>query len=369
MDNLSKNDIERLKLFLSAVITMDRNNLIEIRAFKNGKPLKRSFCINDNQVIEFINCLEDIVDIFYSIASRKDSTSGQKSNCQTLNCLFLDIDCGNIGHKNASLFPDTETALNFIENLFFPKPSIIVNSGHGLHLYWLLKNEVYLNPQNINKLEGLMKEMAVIFGADSTQDVSRVFRLPFTNNCKETEIIKCEIIEADYDLKYDIDYLHSNELLKLQLNKIKNAKNAQHNYYDGLFGKLDSWDTDDRSRIDESIITFLFNIGYSDDDIITIFEYFPTTGKYKTHNSPHMYFVNSIENAKSFIEQNVKEEKPIMNIEHDYFKCIESGHEIGYYEKNKDGEYDRLNNFVVKLNYRVTKVRNDEMESFYPGEV
>ena len=369
MNQISTEETVHLEQFLSSNLNIDADNLLEIRTFKNAKPYKIMFCSSVKQTIDFINGLEDKVDIYYGMASRRDTTSGTKQNCRLLNCLFLDIDCGNDGHKKASLFPDIETALNFIENLTFPQPSIIVNSGHGLHLYWRLKNEINLDSKSVTELEGLMKEMAVIFGADSTQDVSRVFRLPFTNNCKETDVRRCEIIKTDYDLKYDIDYLRSNELFKLQLNKIKAVKNSQHNYYEGLFGIINSWDTDDRSRIDQSLITFLINAGYKDQEIELIFENFLTTGKYKENNST-AYLTHSIAKARQNKEQiYIKEERSIMNKEQDYFKCVGSGSEIGYYEKNKDGEYIRLNNFIVQLNYRVTKVRNDEIESFYPGEV
>ncbi|MDA2921560.1 hypothetical protein MYX76_19050, partial [Desulfobacterota bacterium AH_259_B03_O07] len=61
-----------------------------------------------------------------------------------------------------------------------------------------------------------------------------------------------------------------------------------------------------RSEADEAIIASLLGKGYGDDVIFSVFEKYPTTGKYKEKEGRrHQYLSRSIANAKRFVEKRV----------------------------------------------------------------
>jgi hypothetical protein len=122
-----------------------------------------------------------------------------------------------------------------------PEPSIIVASGHGVHLYWLLV-EAYLiddvgDPPKVMKDQGknqkpyyidadgnrvqkmppvspkadlaqrIMAGIAARIGGDATQDLARILRLPGTLNRKNQrngqEPVPCVLAEMDESRRYD----------------------------------------------------------------------------------------------------------------------------------------------------------------------
>lgn len=134
-----------------------------------------------------------------------------------------------------------------------PSPSIVVKSGHGVHLYWLLKEayiiddagapppvvtewdetsegkrqprkyfvdetgeKMYLNRKNAapslspkaQHVQDIVHGIAAKIGGDSTHDLARLLRVPGTLNRKEErngiEPTACEIVECDASRRYSI---------------------------------------------------------------------------------------------------------------------------------------------------------------------
>ena len=88
-------------------------------------------------------------------------------------------------------------------NRFPLEPSAVVESGGGLHLYWFLKNP--LDPQVEGKrVEVVLRRLAERLGGDRNAcDVSRVLRLPGTQNFKYTPSRECRVRELYADRRYD----------------------------------------------------------------------------------------------------------------------------------------------------------------------
>ena len=79
-----------------------------------------------------------------------------------------------------------------INNAGLPGPSMIINSGHGIHLYWLLDKPA--GPE----VETVVKAIANNTAADGkVTHINAVMRLPGTLNVKDDEPVKCEIIEKN----------------------------------------------------------------------------------------------------------------------------------------------------------------------------
>ena len=67
-----------------------------------------------------------------------------------------------------------------IQSTRVPKPSVFINSGHGIHTYWFLEE-----PVNAKYIKPLLKYISKATGADSrAAEPARVMRLPYTFNNK-----------------------------------------------------------------------------------------------------------------------------------------------------------------------------------------
>lgn len=112
------------------------------------------------------------------------------------------------------LYLDYDNYKNQIEGLrllqALPKPpTLIVNSGNGLHAYWLL-DKLYTD---IDALKARNKQLALDInriddngGADSCYDLARVLRVPETYNVKQQNTpLECCIVEYIPDRVYQLD--------------------------------------------------------------------------------------------------------------------------------------------------------------------
>ncbi len=169
-----------------------RNDLVEVRAIRNfddGKTqvvdrdwrrafttslLHRSFQkLNDNGANIYIG------------VNPRTSREGTKQSVSLCRSVWVDID--NITYDQAA---------NRWRNLL-PTPSMAVSSGHGIHAYWQLKSPYSVaSPEDRNRFENMLKHLYQELGADSTQDVSRLLRLPGFNNVKASPV-PCELIHSE----------------------------------------------------------------------------------------------------------------------------------------------------------------------------
>ena len=114
-----------------------------------------------------------------------------------ITAFWADIDVAHPVHKTAKQYPPSiERAMEAIAQLPF-EATIIVNSGHGLQLWWVLK-EIWLFADAEEREQArracqwwhrLVKETFAQFGwdVDSTFDLPRVMRLPGTWNNKNPQ--------------------------------------------------------------------------------------------------------------------------------------------------------------------------------------
>ncbi len=280
-------------------------HFLELRALQNELPTKIEFIklFNAEQGIKsFIQKHNDTYSCYFGIAARNNNKSGAK-HCSYLPAIYIDIDCGNIGHKKASLLKTKEEALNFLKRVNL-EPNVIVDSGNGLHVYWLFDKPLEITPDNINRGESLMKKLSGILGGDSTHDVSRIFRIPDTLNHKQNPPVRCQILTENYSTRHTLSELEQ-MVANHPLGKIDHKK-IKEEYKYKIFGNVE---VEDRSAADQSIITYLSGIGFSREDIYSIFTYYPTTGKYlerleENKAGANAYLEHSIDNAQKYMAEN-----------------------------------------------------------------
>ncbi len=123
---------------------------------------------------------------------------GKNSDVQTYVALWSDIDFGS---QEASVRKAWAELLEIFTAAGI-RPSIIVESGRGIHAYWLL-DKPYPNAEARPLCAGLQKEAMICdvgdAGSDPINDPCRVLRLPGTGNWKNPNEAKpCVIVEASY---------------------------------------------------------------------------------------------------------------------------------------------------------------------------
>lgn len=131
-------------------------------------------------------------DLYFGMATR-DGKGGAKENTVQFPCVWCDVD-----------FKDTPREI-FAQNLInFPfKPSVIVKSGGGIHLYWQLKEPA--ERSDIAAIEDANHRIAEALGGDhGACDAARILRVPGTKNRKYKPAPLCEVTKQN-DFYYTLD--------------------------------------------------------------------------------------------------------------------------------------------------------------------
>lgn len=177
----------------------DHDGYLEIRFVSRGTALAPRFYykgqISDSEWEE-IQSLNRTHHIFFGVNPRREQ-SGKQQDIKDLICLWADIDAKDFdGGKEAALTKVHE---------FTIQPSIVVDSGHGFHTYWIL-TEPIINLSEDQRygfrqvLAGLVGKLS---GDRSRVDLASCLRLPGTFNIKDDESLACRVIEENPD-RYDV---------------------------------------------------------------------------------------------------------------------------------------------------------------------
>lgn len=178
---------------LLAVLFCPEDDLIELRAL----PSKDQAFIKQGDIVSVHRFVEQHSsdNIYLGISTRKDDSSGGLHNCSTVRALWADIDFKD--------FPSPEAAKLQLD-AFPMRPSVVVNSGGGLHVYWLLKHAVHLHPENAEVVRDTLRRIAQAVGGDmSSAEPARILRLTGTPNMKYEHrpiVAVQDQSEARYDL-------------------------------------------------------------------------------------------------------------------------------------------------------------------------
>jgi len=233
---------------------------------------------------------------WFGVAPRWSDTQGKKQHCLALTVIFNDVDYGSAGHKKKNRWQTREEAQTAIDA--FPiKPSIIVYTGGGFQVYWILSEPFGIGNGNCGQVEAIMKGIGrVIGGDDGTQDVSRIFRIPGTLNVKTNVPRRVETVESHPDRVYDLaDFAHyagqvhqeqghaSQDVPPRDGSQTTNIDELKvPAWVKGLIrsGNASGYD-DDRSKRDHAVICALKRAGCNLDTIEAIFQEHPVGDRYK----------------------------------------------------------------------------------------
>jgi AAA domain len=128
----------------------------------------------------------------------KEGSPGGKSTVSRIITLFSDYDYSKMGQSR-------EQALEYLRSLPCP-PSMIIDSGGGLQLYWFLGDSV-TSTEDKARAEKIMAGMCEWWQTDKVKDYSRVLRVPGTLNVKYDPPRECFMQQSDNGSRYTLDEL------------------------------------------------------------------------------------------------------------------------------------------------------------------
>lgn len=208
------------------------SDYIEIRLINKGnvKPIFLTY----KELLSYPTPVD--TNVYVGIYERSKKGNGTIENCIMTNAIYLDFD------------DMTLDEIRFrIDNSRIPLPSIIVNSGHGYHVYWLLDK-----PRG-HEVKPIMDKLAELLKADPVAtDQARILRVPDTMNVKG-EPVPCKLVEINDNratvkrfeeilgVKANVDLFVGTgsikELLEINLNGLNNmaggVKKGERNFCTG----------------------------------------------------------------------------------------------------------------------------------------
>jgi len=127
-------------------------------------------------------------DAYFALASYTDDSARTISNASHLNSFYLDLDCG-LGKEYADQAEAAAALKEFIKATKMPKPTVLVNSGRGVHAYWVVEQPL---PKEEWKpiaegLKALCSAHKLHADPAVTADVARILRIPDTLNFKNVD--------------------------------------------------------------------------------------------------------------------------------------------------------------------------------------
>jgi hypothetical protein len=125
----------------------------------------------------------------------------QKRYIAAVNCLFAEFDVKDYGDK-ASI-------MQHLRGLPVPYPSILIDSGGGMHAYWLLRQPFMIDCDDQREAARIIQYLWVdtVQGDPGAKDLTRVLRLPGSLNHKYDPPRPVVYLACDLERSYPLQVL------------------------------------------------------------------------------------------------------------------------------------------------------------------
>lgn len=329
------------KEFVEAIFKQhltEYNGYIETREFIPNKPPKQIFHKTIDEIVQYVP-----EGNFYFGVCPRSKMSGKSEDVEMITVLWVDIDAKG------------QTKEEIIERLkkFKYPPTFIVDSGNGIHAYWLLKQPEPIHENTKGILKGLARALK---GDEHCHDLARILRVPDTLNVKDPANPKeVKVISFNPDVRYELSefdhfcvpvndtktdkVVFSDDVKRIDINKLCLSNDTKALI---LNGKRDGDGYGSRSEADFRVVCDMIDHGYSDDEIKAVFSQFPIGDKYRERGDP--YLICTIANGRAKIQKESEESDPSDKVnsvkiakqilqEHRLINCVDDFYEYadGYY--------------------------------------
>lgn len=148
--------------------------------------------------------------IYFGVGLRKkilpNNLRGKDNDISTVTTLYADIDIKSKAHAQTALPSSVNEAMEFLNSIPLT-PSILVNSGNGLHAYWLLDEPFKIkNLKEKDYISSIFKGWSRVLSTkafecgwklDNVSDLARVLRVPGSINHKLGNRAICEVLDSN----------------------------------------------------------------------------------------------------------------------------------------------------------------------------
>ncbi|MBS3765241.1 hypothetical protein KGY71_01845 [Candidatus Bipolaricaulota bacterium] len=189
---------------------------------------------NQEQFADAALELKDSYHVYFGVATRtkegKKKGKGTSRYLKEITCLWADLDGDDYEGGKAEALERTEE--------FRLPPSLIIDSGHGYHSYWLL-DKPYKLDEGHSKPKALLKALQIKeLEADPTYDLTRVLRVLNTTNIKNPEkLVLAQPVKME-DIRYSFDELEEKlpweEVMEEDYDQVEEQEGLVEEEYEGL---------------------------------------------------------------------------------------------------------------------------------------
>jgi hypothetical protein len=138
----------------------------------------------------------DETNAYFALGTFHEKGSRKAKNVAKIKSLFLDLDIGEGKHESqASALGELR---DFCKEYKLPKPSLFVNSGYGLHVYWVLTQDytrAEWHPVAV-RLKAACAKFGMCIDMSVPADAAQVLRVPNTHNHKNAPAVQVEILHS-----------------------------------------------------------------------------------------------------------------------------------------------------------------------------
>ncbi len=148
--------------------------------------------------------------VFFGV-SPLENMKPDKAYMQYLVALWCGLDLSPEGYSGKQVyFFGQAQAAKAVRSFPLP-PSIIVESGQGLHLYWLLKHVTRI--EDSEAVENILKGINTYFQCTAPVGIESLMRLPETTNGKlSCNGFRCKAKYINPDFRYDLEEFENLDL-------------------------------------------------------------------------------------------------------------------------------------------------------------
>jgi len=361
-------------------------NCIFAEYFKSHKGYIEIREVNQRVRQQFFNSAPDLLNkfsqflgnVYFGVCPREEK-KGDSTTIKYISALWIDIDIAGQGHKKKSIYATKEEALSGVEKLK-PVPSIIVDSGNGLHLYWLLDKVYSLETkEERQKIELILSGLIRETGGDNIGDFPRVMRVPQTWNIKErTKAKPCDIIRISEDLKYSLanferyekqgekkpygEYIakfsEEREIIDLSILSPETQDSIRNGDIQGQYMS--------RSERDQAVIYSLVQQGFYDNQIREIFSNPDNaiSDKYLESRNGDHYLSFSIRKARIYKPRSLSWLPVPLELDNELDKSFRTGK--GIFSFFKDYETSPEGDFIFSIK-NIEGIQGKELRYIIPG--
>jgi hypothetical protein len=263
--------------------TLEKTEYVALRAIQGKGPTAKvlaDYVKSVEKAEAFVEKWRTSADVYFGVCARNAAKPADEFVSRAF-AVWADVDGQGSDKKGLLTTPKEEVLKQALDQLIL-EPSIIVDSGNGYHLYWLLQEPT--SEVKVVKIVNL--QVQALIGSGAVSDPTRILRVDNTFNHK-SEPPKSVVIHTDNTgARYTLQDLGA--MCRLTNSKI--IKKIQTGNSQGFKSK---------SERDYAVIAALVKCGFTDECIRFIFETMPVGDKFREAppNGGEKYFERTLKSV------------------------------------------------------------------------